>query len=60
MPSADSTRAASRDRRRAIDAALTAARQGRGRIRDRADTQVPPSHGEKSHRLPGVHTEDRL
>ncbi len=60
MPSATSTRAASRERRRQADANLTEARRGADRNRARADQQPPSSHGEKSRRLPGVRTEDRL
>jgi hypothetical protein len=37
---------ARRERERLTDASLAADRQGRDRLRRRADTQVPPSHGD--------------
>jgi hypothetical protein len=60
MPSAESSRAASREHRRQADANLTESRRGKSTIRDRADTQVPPSHGQRSRRLPGVKSDQPL
>jgi hypothetical protein len=37
-----------RERGRAADAVLDVDRRSRDRLRDRADSQVPPSHGKKS------------
>jgi hypothetical protein len=46
VPSAESTRAASRDRRRQVDANLRDARAGTDRNRNRADVQLEPSYGD--------------
>jgi hypothetical protein len=55
MPKSTSPASAARARR--VDQALDdeRARVGNDRNRDRADRQVPPSHGDKSLRLPGTH-----
>jgi hypothetical protein len=47
---------ASRDRARKADQALDRARAeaGNDRNRDAADTQVPPSHGDKSLKHPNI------
>lgn len=57
MPSAESTRAASRERRDRATANLVDARRGAGRNRNRADRQVPPSHGDppRSATTPGTY-----
>jgi hypothetical protein len=46
MPSNDTAAAARRERGRLTDQALAADRQGRDRLRRRADSQVEPSHGD--------------
>ena len=60
MSSRETDLADRRQRDRAADAALQADRQGRDRLADRADLQVPPSHGQKSRDLPGVRMEEPL
>jgi hypothetical protein len=54
MSSRDTDQADRRDRIRQADATLAADRQGRGRLRRRADTELPPSHGDKSRDLPNT------
>jgi hypothetical protein len=46
MPSNDTDRTDRRERDRLTDAALAADRQGRDRLRRRADAQLEPSHGD--------------
>jgi hypothetical protein len=54
MSSAETDRADRRQREKLTDQALDDDRQGRDRLRRLADAEVPPSHGQKSKRLPGT------
>jgi hypothetical protein len=54
MSSAETDRCDRAERDRHTDRALAEARGGRDRLRDLADQEVPPSHGDKSRDLPNT------
>ena len=60
MSSRESDQADRRERGRVLDQALTDDRRGRDRLADRADQQIPPSHGDRSRDVPGVRTREPL
>jgi hypothetical protein len=61
MPSSDSDRRNTRERDRHADATLAADREGRDRVRRRADSQHTPSHGSppRSSHTPGTNVKAR-
>lgn len=61
MSSKQSDLADRRDRNRLTDQALAEGRRGRDRIRDRADVQLEPSHGDppRSSDVPNTNTAAR-
>lgn len=54
MSSAETDRADRRERNRHTDSSLAEDRQGRDRLRNLADQEVPPSHGDRSANTPGT------
>ena len=54
MPSAETDRRDRAERNRMVDQDLARDRAGRDRLRNRADQQLEPSHGERSKNTPGT------